>query len=291
MPARTKFGKLASVRRLLIPALISFALHAGADPASEDAWLYAPAPTSAMQASGLTSGPQAMPFPSSTASRSAWIHQADFLRPRLDALGLRIGDPVHLRVFKQSRELELWMRGRDGYLLLRSYPICDISGTLGPKRFEGDFQAPEGFYTVRRERLHPHSEFHLAFNLGYPNAFDRALGRTGSNIMIHGSCASNGCFAMTDYYMEQIYMLTEAALRGGQESVGVEIYPFRMTDENLAAHDGSSWIDFWHSLRPAHDLFLEHRMPAQVFSGAAGYRILAHDEIVGGAASDAISAP
>ena len=290
MLASLKFGKLAAVRRLLIPIFLTSAVHAAADPLAIDAWLYAPAPQLETPAAQPRQSPP-MPFPSSDTSRSAWIQQADFLRPRLAAMGLRIGDPIHLRIFKQSRELELWIQGADGYVLYRNFPICDVSGTLGPKRFEGDFQAPEGFYSVARERLHPHSEFHLAFNLGYPNEFDRALGRTGSNIMIHGSCASNGCFAMTDYYMEQIYMLTEAALRGGQPAVGVEIYPFRMTDENLTANADSSWAEFWRSLRPAHDHFLEHRVPARIAVGAFGYRALTQDEAAGGAASDTISAP
>jgi len=210
--------------------------------------------------------------PSSASSRSAWIHQGRWLFERLADKGLRIGDPVHIRIFKQTRELELYLQGREGFELYRSFPICDMSGSLGPKRFEGDYQAPEGFYTVVPERLHPHSDFHLAFNLGYPNAFDRAAGRTGSNIMIHGGCASNGCFAMTDYYMEQIYLLAEAALQNGQEKIGVEIYPFRMTEQNLAAHASSRWIDFWRSLKPAHDHFVASGRPARIQSEGAAYR-------------------
>ncbi|HMB38428.1 MAG TPA: L,D-transpeptidase family protein [Wenzhouxiangellaceae bacterium] len=212
-------------------------------------------------------------FPSSETSKSAWINQGDWLSDRLYGQGLRIGDPVHIRIFKKSRELELYLRGRDGFELYRTFPICDVSGMLGPKRFEGDFQAPEGFYTVVPERLHPHSDFHLAFNLGYPNAFDRSMGRTGSNIMIHGGCASNGCFAMTDYYMEQIYLLAEAALQNGQQEIGVEIYPFRMTEDNLAAHASSRWIEFWRSLQPAHDHFANSGLPAPVEPGSEGYRV------------------
>ena len=212
-------------------------------------------------------------LPSSTNSKSAWINQGEWLFGRLGEKGLRIGDPLHIRIFKQSRELELYVRGQSGFELYRTYPICDMSGTLGPKRFEGDYQAPEGFYTVAAERLHPHSDFHLAFNLGYPNAFDRAAGRTGSNIMIHGGCASNGCFAMTNYYMEQIYILTEAALHNGQDGIGVEIYPFRLTPENLAANASSRWIDFWRSLKPAHDHFAEFGTPASIRTEAGSYRV------------------
>ena len=248
-------------------------------PASES-WLYQSAPQAqsltgvSASAAGAFDGLPSAPLPSSTSSKSAWINQGEWLFQRLGEKGLRIGNAVHIRIFKQSRELELYLRGQNGFELYRTYPICDISGTLGPKRFEGDYQAPEGFYTVAAERLHPHSDFHLAFNLGYPNAFDRAAGRTGSNIMIHGGCASNGCFAMTDYYMEQIYLLAEAALQAGQQAIGVEIYPFRMTEANLLAHGSSRWADFWRSLKPAHDHFVATGVPVPIDEAEAGiYRM------------------
>lgn len=222
---------------------------------------------------GSLEPPGRFSIPASERSHAAWINQGEWLFERLSARNLRIGEPLHIRIFKQSRELDLYIRGGDGFELYRTFPICDISGTLGPKRFEGDYQAPEGFYTIGPERLHPHSDFYLAFNLGYPNSFDRVLNRTGTNIMIHGGCASNGCFAMTDYYMEQLYLLAEAALKNGQESIGVEIYPFRMTAENLEAHRGSRWHDFWRSLKPLHDYFVETGRPAPVLAGPDGYRI------------------
>ena len=265
--------------------------------AAESDWLFAPAPEPEPSASLRVKSdlepdppPAAARFPSSSSSKSAWINQRDWLFDRLHGRGLRIGDPLHIRIFKQSRELELYVQGRDGFELYRTYPICDVSGMLGPKRFEGDFQAPEGFYTVVPERLHPHSDFHLAFNLGYPNEFDRSMDRTGSNIMIHGGCASNGCFAMTDYYMEQIYLLAEAALKNGQTEIGVEIYPFRMTDENLAAHASSRWIDFWRSLKPAHDLFIDSGLPAPVEAGLGGYRVRVRQP-ASGTESIGLSAP
>ncbi len=209
-------------------------------------------------------GPGHFAFPVSERSVNAWRHQGQWLTERLAARDLRLGDAAHIRIFKQSRELELHLKGRDGFELYRVFPICEMSGSLGPKRFEGDLQAPEGFYSIRSERLHAHSDFHLAFNLGFPNNYDRSLDRTGSNIMIHGGCASNGCFAMTDYYMEQLWLFAETALRGGQQSIGVEIYPFRMTEANLAAHASSRWIDFWRSLKSLHDHFLETGLPAPV---------------------------
>gem|GEM_PF-1094630 len=215
-------------------------------------------------------------IPVSRRSVEAWRHQEEWLTERLAARDLRLGEPVHIRIFKQSRELELYLRGESGFELYRVFPVCEMSGTLGPKQFEGDLQAPEGFYDIRPERLHPNSDFHLAFNLGFPNTHDRSVQHTGSNIMIHGGCASNGCFAMTDYYMEQLWLFAEAALRNGQSSIGVEIYPFRMTDENLAAHSASRWIDFWHSLKPAHDHFLETGFPAMIASSDGRY-VLADD--------------
>jgi len=273
-----QFGRLFRMHRFLLQAVIatfSCALFV-ADATADDEWVFAPAPAPDANAMGsadakaIWAQPQ---FRSSASSKSAWINQGDWLFDRLSNRGLRIGDPVHIRIFKQSRQLELYLQGREGFELYRTYPICDVSGMLGPKRFEGDLQAPEGFYTVVPERLHPHSDFHLAFNLGYPNEFDRSMGRTGSNIMIHGGCASNGCFAMTDYYMEQIYLLAEAALKNGQHEIGVEIYPFRMTEENLTAHAASRWIEFWRSLKPVHDHFAGSGYPARITIQPDGYRL------------------
>jgi murein L,D-transpeptidase YafK len=260
----------------------------GLSAITADRWLDAPAPIRTGASATATDSPTR--YRSSGASKSAWIHQAAWLRERLRARDLAIGSPIHIRIFKQSRELELHVLSPDGFVLYRNYPICAVSGTLGPKRFEGDLQAPEGFYSVRAEQLHPHSDFHLAFNLGFPNDFDRRLGRTGSNIMIHGGCASRGCFAMSDYYMEQIYVLAEAALRNGQREIGVEIYPFRMTVANLEAHRNARWAAFWRSMKPAHDRFQETAMPATVEAAEGGYR-LAESRLDHPQASASLSAP
>jgi murein L,D-transpeptidase YafK len=247
-----------------------------------DAWLFAAAPDHPNVAApeAAAAAYQADPFvvPTSERSIGAWQTQAGWLANRLARRGLRLGDRVHLRLFKRSRELDVYLERGDRFVRYRTFPICSISGTLGPKRFEGDLQAPEGFYSVRPERFHPNSEFHLAFNLGYPNEHDRALGRTGSNIMIHGGCASTGCFAISDYYMEQLWVLAEAAVRAGQPAIGVEIYPFRMTEQNLRAHEGRRWIEFWRGLKPVHDHFATTGRPAPIVAGAPGDDVDARSE-------------
>ena len=97
-----------------------------------------------------------------------------------------------------------------------TYPICRWSGRLGPKFREGDRQAPEGFYTVDAEQLNPNSRMHRSFNLGFPNAYDQAHGRTGSFLMVHGGCASIGCYAVTDPAVDEIWRMVTAALEQGQ---------------------------------------------------------------------------
>src|SRR5438128_9509093 len=115
------------------------------------------------------------------------------LERALQARGLRYGAPIFLRLFKASRELEMWVEGGARFHLFRTYKICAYSGGLGPKQQEGDLQSPEGFYAVTPERLNPDSNYHLSFDLGYPNAYDQAYGRTGDAVMIHGNCVSAGC--------------------------------------------------------------------------------------------------
>lgn len=179
---------------------------------------------------------------------------------------LHFGDPVFLRAFKDERLLELWMRRRETgkYELFRSWPIAGASGQLGPKLAEGDSQVPEGFYVVTPERMKPDSQFHLAFNIGYPNAYDRANGRTGTYIMIHGNECSIGCLAMTDARIEEIYTLCDAALKNGQPFFRVHVFPFRMTEERMASVRGQTWEDFWKNLKEGHDLFERNKVPPEV---------------------------
>lgn len=177
------------------------------------------------------------------------------LQMELSKKGLRKGLPTFIRIFKEDSELELWMETKGKWVLFRTFDICSWSGQLGPKLKEGDRQSPEGFYSVSKGALNPNSKYHLSFNLGFPNRYDRAHGRTGSFLMVHGNCVSIGCYAMTDQGIDMIYPLVEAALNHGQRRVPVHIFPFRMTDENMQRHAGSVWRDFWADLRPAYAAF------------------------------------
>ena len=170
--------------------------------------------------------------------------------------GMRPEAPIFVRIFKQESELEVWKQREDGrFYLFRTYPICHWSGELGPKRATGDKQSPEGFYSVNKWQMNPNSSFHLAFNLGYPNAYDKAHGRTGDFLMVHGKCKSAGCYAMTDALIEEIYALAREAFAGGQEAFHVHAFPFRMSEENLARHRRNPNYAFWRRLKEAYDYF------------------------------------
>ena len=173
--------------------------------------------------------------------------------------------PILLRVFKQESELEVWKRGPSGkYAMLKSFPICKWSGKLGPKQQQGDRQAPEGFYTIRPAQMNPLSSYYLSFNLGYPNAYDRAYGRTGKHLMVHGACSSAGCYSMTDEYIADIYALAREAFDGGQAEFQVQAFPFRMTDEKMASYAGHKWFDFWQNLKEGYDYFEATQQPPKV---------------------------
>lgn len=182
----------------------------------------------------------------------------------LDTRGFRLGQPVFIRIFKLPGTLEIWMDRGQGYDLYKTFTICNYSGFPGPKMMEGDGQAPEGFYKVTPEQMNPNSQYHLSFDIGYPNAYDRAQDRTGSLIMVHGDCRSVGCFAMGDHRIEEIYMLVQAALVEGQEAVDVHIYPFPLTDRNLKKYASSPWHDFWQAMKPAYTAFEYERQVPEV---------------------------
>jgi murein L,D-transpeptidase YafK len=164
--------------------------------------------------------------------------------------------PILVRIFKQESELEVWKEDKNGqFALLKSYPICRWSGELGPKIKQGDRQAPEGFYTITPGLMNPNSNYYLAINTGFPNAYDRANGRTGAFLMIHGDCSSAGCYAMTDEQISEIYALARESFFGGQKSFQIQAYPFRMTPLNLAKHRNSPHMAFWKMLKEGSDHF------------------------------------
>jgi murein L,D-transpeptidase YafK len=170
--------------------------------------------------------------------------------------GMDTGQPIFIRIFKEESELEVWKQRADGrFYHFKTYPICSWSGDLGPKLKQGDKQAPEGFYQVARGQMNPNSQFHLAFNLGFPNAYDKSHKRTGDFLMVHGKCKSAGCYAMTDALMEEIYALSREAYIGGQESIHVHAFPFRMTDANMTRHAKNEWAPFWKTLKQGYDHF------------------------------------
>ena len=201
-------------------------------------------------------------IPVSSRSLTVWNKLQTPLQRDLNAMGLGLGDPIFIRVFKHSAELEIWVEKASGrYVHFRTYEVCKYSGKLGPKLQRGDRQAPEGFYFVTADQLNPNSNFHLSFDLGFPNPYDRGLGRTGGNLMIHGDCVSTGCYAMTDEGIEEIYSLTKAALRSGQDSIPVHVFPFRMTDRAMARFRRSEWSDFWLNLKQGYDQFERDHTP------------------------------
>lgn len=188
-------------------------------------------------------------------------------------------EELYLRAFKVERELEVWA-GRTGQPLVkvRTWPICAASGEVGPKRAQGDFQVPEGFYTV--DLFNPKSAYHLSLRVSYPNALDRKLGaaKPGGDIYIHGDCVSIGCLAIEDGPIEELYvMVSEARARMGRD-VPVHLFPRRLDAAGLAALESLSGVTaaqkaFWRGLEPGYRLFEETRRPprVKVDATATGY--------------------
>jgi len=202
-------------------------------------------------------------------------------RPDLKTLmtmrGFLPGNPVYIRIFKKEAVLEVWLQKNPDsrYELFEVYPICSASGALGPKLKRGDKQAPEGFYEVNAKHLNPNSKYHLAINMGYPNTYDKANGRTGDFLMIHGACVSIGCYAMTNDNIEEVYRLVQAAFKAGQQTISVHAFPFRMNQDTLIKFKDSQWIDFWvNELLPVYDAFDITGVPPQLMVCDRQYQIM-----------------
>lgn len=172
------------------------------------------------------------------------------------AKGASPAAPILLRAYKKESEIELWKRNPAGrYVPIKSYPICRWSGQLGPKTKNGDRQTPEGFYSVAKSQMNPNSRYYLSFDIGYPNAYDRARGATGSAIMVHGICSSMGCFAMTDQVAGELFSVAREAFAGGQTAFQFQSFPFRMTAANMARARSDPNIGFWRQLKEGSDRF------------------------------------
>jgi murein L,D-transpeptidase YafK len=183
----------------------------------------------------------------------------------MKAKGMARNAPVMARIFKEEGKLEIWkQKGNGRYDVVASYDICKWSGKLGPKYIEGDRQAPEGFYTVRPAQMNPQSSYHLAFNIGYPNAYDSANGRTGRHLMVHGACSSSGCYSMTNEQIEEIYAFGRDAFRGGQTEFQIQAFPFRMTAANMARYRNDPNFEFWTMLKEGYDQFEVTKVPPKV---------------------------
>lgn len=201
----------------------------------------------------------------------AYERKAERIEATLDARGIEDLGEVFFRVFKREQELEVWARepGAPTFTRVKTYPVCEISGRLGPKRRQGDLQIPEGFYSI--DIFNPWSNFHLSMRVDYPNAVDRARGdgrRLGGDIYIHGGCVTIGCVPVTDEYIEELYLVAAAARDAGQHRIPVHIFPTRLDDAGLnwlAEHYGTHYIDypFWQNLQQGYLAFERTRqLPA-----------------------------
>ena len=199
---------------------------------------------------------EAQDIPSSARSRAAISRIKPQLQREFSGTGFIWGAPIFVRIFKKTKELEIWLKDRENFRLFKTYKVCTYGWRyLGPKIRQGDGRAPEGFYYVLPRQMNPLSNYNLSFNLGYPNTYDRTLGRTGSALMVHGKCVSIGCYAMTDRGIEEIFAVADASLRKGQRFFRVHIFPFRMTDKNMDKHKYSEWYKFWENLKEGYDFF------------------------------------
>src|SRR3954471_7862712 len=180
--------------------------------------------------------------------------------------------PILIRAYKKEAEMEVWKKARSGrFVLIKTFPICRWSGQLGPKRRQGDRQTPEGFYAVTPGQMNPNSSYYLSFDIGYPNAYDRAQGGTGAHLMVHGTCSSAGCYAMTDAQIAEIYAIAREAFAGGQSAFQFQAYPFRMTAENMAKYRADPNMSFWQNLKEGSDRFEATREEPQVAVASGRY--------------------
>ncbi len=210
----------------------------------------------------------------------SWLRETPSAREeaqaaRLAGTGYAKAPKLYIRIFKASKELEVWIKAPGGYKLYRSYDICRFSGELGPKLQEGDRQSPEGFYHIPAEDIGWRSQkWPRALNLSFPNIYDALKERTGSYLLIHGGCSSRGCYAMENGPMDELFALVSLAARQGQKMFPVHIFPFRLTEERWRDHEENIWAPFWRKLQPVYDHFNSHRTLPSILVCEGGYKVM-----------------
>ncbi|WP_353777628.1 hypothetical protein [Winogradskyella sp. 3972H.M.0a.05] len=172
---------------------------------------------------------------------------------------------IYIRAFKQEEKLEVWGKDKDDqrFKLITSFPFCYSSGYLGPKRRQGDYQIPEGFYEI--DRFNPESNFHLSLGIDYPNESDKIqsnASKLGGDIFIHGSCFTVGCIPITDDWIEEVYILAVEAKHNGQLAIPVHIFPSKLNDDNyeelIKVH--ANYKEFWLNLKEGYHYFESTRL-------------------------------
>jgi len=179
---------------------------------------------------------------------------------------------IYLRVFKTEKKIELWAKNccDSVFLPIREFPICDLSGSVGPKRRYRDLQVPEGFYRI--SDLNPYSRYFLSMEINYPNASDSirgVRGRLGNEIFIHGDCLSSGCIAITDDKIKELFVYCVEAYNSGQEEINLTIFPAKLTDTIysglLAKYSkDNDKISLWGDLKKSYDWFNLTKVPPSV---------------------------
>lgn len=186
------------------------------------------------------------------------------MEKELKDAGFKVDNPIFIRIFKQEHILEIWIKKDKKYSLFKTYPVCSFSGGLGTKKRMNDGKSPEGFYTLTPRQLNPQSHYHLAINIGYPNQLEKLNGYTGTDIMIHGSCVSIGCYAMTDPLIDDIYTLIYKTFQAGQTIIPLHIFPFKPNAHNMKLYAAYECFDFWSNMKVGYDLFEKTHIPPAV---------------------------
>lgn len=214
----------------------------------------------------------------------AMSHKLDTLKKQFEAAGLQWpAKQIYIRSFKYDSKLEVWVRNneQDQFKLFKTYSVCALAGTLGPKRMAGDYQVPEGFYYINEFK--PNSNYHLSLGINYPNASDKIVNddNPGGDIYIHGSCITVGCIPIQDPQIEELYIIAMGAKSSGQDFIPVHIFPIRFDNPKSVAYfdkttkDNLELQQFAVKLKAVYDYFeKERKLPIISINAKGGYAIL-----------------
>ncbi len=196
--------------------------------------------------------------------KTAYKEKENSIKKHLKTYGIGLDKiEILLIAYKKERKLQVWAKEKknETFEKIQTYNFSSFSGELGPKRKQGDYQIPEGFYLI--ERFNPLSNYYLSLGINYPNESDKMKSKAkdlGGDVFIHGDNVTIGCIPITDDKIKELYIYAIEARNNGQKKINIAILPSELDNQNFRKlqkefSSNKALLLFWENLKEVYNYF------------------------------------